>query len=430
MNVVVHRRNACRICRSDQLRRFLHFDNIPFTDGFLRPGNRSREFTAPLDLYWCDECHVVQTQHDVEVADYYRDYRYTVSESDFARHFMQRLAEETFRRFEFQRGWGVIEIGSGDGYQLGCFQALGARVLGFEPSHELTQASLAAGVPVIECLFTPETAREIPPEMRPAQAVLLTYTFDHLPDPVPFLGAVREILDPKRGVLIIEVHDLGKIVSRLETCLFEHEHPIYLNLRTMKRLLEREGFRLLNDDLVPEKERRANSLLVCAALESSEHAAGKGDRSLLCPAPSGPTGKRLLSPFPADLDALEEWATYEEFADRVHRGYERMRRYVRSGKKKGIRFAGYGAGGRGVLTLVMAGFTPKDIEFVCDRNVSLHGLLTPGSRIPVVPPEHLLADPVEEVIVFSFGYMEEIKRALGEYLRRGGRLVSFLDLFR
>jgi SAM-dependent methyltransferase len=411
MRAILHPRNACRTCGSNRLRPFLHFDDIPLTDDFLSPGSLDREFTAPLDLYWCGDCHVVQTQHDVEVTGYYRDYRYTVSRSHFARHFMQRLAEEAFRRFELPPGSRVIEIGSGDGYQLACFSGLGARVLGFEPSDELTRASLAAGVPVTQCLFTSETVREIPPDMRPAQVVLLTYTFDHLPDPVGFLRAVREILDPRLGVLIIEVHDLGKILTRLETCLFAHEHSIYLNLRTLKRLLEGEGFRLLNDDLVGEDERRANSLLTCAVLRQSE-------RPGICRA-EGP-----------GLDAMEEWKAYEEFAAGVRRGYDRMREYVRSGRMRGTRFAGYGAGGRGVLTLAMAGLGHQDVEFVCDQNVNLHGLLAPGSRIPVVSPQHLLADPVDEVIVFSFGYMDEIRQTLGEYLRHGGRLVSFLDLFR
>ena len=80
---------------------------------------------------------------------------------------------------------------------------------------------------------------------------------------------IRDVLDPERGVLVIEVHDLAKIMDRKEACLFEHEHSIYLNLFTMKCLLEKAGFKLLTSELVSEKECRGNSLLVAAALQNS-----------------------------------------------------------------------------------------------------------------------------------------------------------------
>lgn len=342
----------------------------------------------------------------------YREYGYTVAHSGFAQHFMERLASETFARFGCGPDDSVMEIGSGDGAQLACFQRLGARVLGFEPSDELTRVSRANGVPVAQCLFSAETLDQIPAPMRPAQVVLLTYTFDHLPDPLPFLQAVRQALDPKRGVLLIEVHDLDKIMQRRETCLFEHEHSIYLTALTMERLLERAGFRLLTADLLPERERRGNSLLVAAALDGSEHA------------PNPASFDR------AELARYDDWSTYARFSEAVQASYDNMRRYVRGRRAAGKRIAGYGAGGRGVMTLANADLGHRDIDYLCDQNTNFHGLLTPRSHVPVVPPERVLEDPVDEVIVFSFGYMNEIRQQLHAYEERGGRFVSLLDLLR
>jgi SAM-dependent methyltransferase len=410
MKYVIHRREACRACGASGPRRFLHFADLPLTDDYVTEQTTGTEFLAPLDVYWCAECKTAQTLHDVEVSDYYgREYRYTVSGSPFARRFMQRLAEEAFRRFGVRPGDRVIEVGSGDGHQLSCFRDLGARVLGFEPSADLTAQSREAGVPVNQCLFGAETVDSIPAEMRPAQVVLLTYTFDHLPDPLPFLNAVREVLDEERGVLLIEVHDLEKIIERRETCLFEHEHSIYLNELTMKRLLERAGFQLLTTRLVPEPERRGNSLLVAASLRGATHR------------PDPFTRHEELAP-------LEDWQTYSAFGDAVRKSYEGLRGYVRERTGAGKRIAGYGAGGRGVLTLAMADLSGREVSYVCDQNESLHGLLTPRSHVPIAPPSRLLDDPADETIVFSFGYLNEIRRQLSAYEGRGGRLISLLDL--
>lgn len=409
MKYTVHTRNTCRICGSTDLRRFLDFADLPFTDDFVTVKTAGTEFLAPLSVYWCADCKTAQTQHNVEVTDYYREYRYTVSSSPFAQRFMRQLARQTFQRFGFQPGDSVVEVGSGDGYQLACFQQVGARVLGFEPSADLTKVSREAGVPVSQCLFNADTVNEIPAGMRPVQVVLLTYTFDHLPDPLAFLQAVRKVLDPERGVLLIEVHDLQKIMERRETCLFEHEHSIYLNVLTMGRLLARAGFQLLTTDLVPEAERRGNSLLVAAGLQGSRHGAD-------------------ALPVSTGRAALEEWPAYQAFGDAVRKSYARMRDYIRSRTGTGKRIAGYGAGGRGVMTLAMAGLHNDDIAYVCDQNTSFHGLYTPRSHVPVVAPSHLLEDPVDEVIVFSFGYLNEIREQLVEYTGRGGKLVSLLEL--
>ena len=42
----------------------------------------------------------------------------------------------------------------------------------------------------------------------------------------------------------------------------------------------------------------------------------------------------------------------------------------------------------------------------------------------------LFKDPIDEVIVFAYGYMDEIKSMLSPLVERGGRLTSLLDLLR
>jgi len=409
MRCEIRHRETCRACGSRNLTQFVCLDDMPFTDEFVAPANAGSEFLAPLRVYVCSDCLTAQTLHDVEVADYYRDYHYTVSASPFAQAFMDRLAANTFEKFGFGAGDSVVEVGSGDGYQLKCFQKLGARVMGFEPSDQLTRDSRDAGVPTAQCLFEASTVDQIPADMRPVQVVLLTYTFDHLPDPLPFLHAVKSALDPERGILLLEVHDLAKIIERRETCLFAHEHSIYLTVLSMQRLLERAGFKLISGDIVPERQRRGNSLLIAASPKES---------------PREPWN---------DWDSqaakqYDDMAVYQTFQENVDRGYRHFAEHVRSLGAEGRRAAGYGAGGRGVMTLGAAQLGNGDLSYICDQNPSFHGLLAPKSHVPVVAPSRLIDDPVDEVIVFSFGYMDEILRTLAPHVERGGTVVSMLDL--
>jgi hypothetical protein len=76
----------------------------------------------------------------------------------------------------------------------------------------------------------------------------------------------------------------------------------------------------------------------------------------------------------------------------------------------------------------MAKLTAKEIAFMCDRNPYLHGKYTPGSQIQISPPERIITDRPDEVIVFNYGYIEEIRQQLAPYVEAGGKLTSVLDL--
>lgn len=400
-------RRACRVCGATRLTGFLNLLDMPLTDDFLGASELGNEFRWPLRIFVCDECHVSQTLHDVDVRDYYREYRYSVAHSPFARRFMRRLAEAVWEAYGCAPGDAVIEVGSSDGAQLGYFRALGARVFGFEPSAHLATAAVASGVPVAVRSFDEGADQVVPAAMLPAQVIASTYTFDHLPAPMRFLEVVRRLLDPERGVLLIEVHDLVKLVERREYCLFAHEHAGYYTAATMQRVLERAGFVLLGTDLLPEAERRGNSLLVIATLEGSRLAAGALPR--------------------IELGAYAVSGRYLDHGHAIEQGIERFRGHVADRRRRGIRLAGYGAGGRGVMSLA-AGARRGDFAYIVDANPDLHGYYTPVSHVPVSGPDRLSTDRVDEVVVFSFGYFDEIAESLAGYRAQGGLLTSLLDL--
>ncbi len=398
---------ACRNCRSTHLQPYLTLPPMPLTDAFRKVDEKGGDFLYPIKIFLCEDCGLSQILHNVSVGKYYEDYRYTSAGSKFFQAFMRSLAAEVWRRWDLSPGDSVIEIGSGDGAQLQCFQELGARVLGFEPSAVLTEVSRQAGVPALKQLYTPGSEKDVPADMMPARVVLLTYTFDHLPDPTAFARTVLPVLDRDRGLLVIEVHDLQKILDRREFCLFEHEHSVYPTSATLQAMLDRSGFTLIEVGLLPEAERRANSLLVVATPKGSQFSV-----QALPPLDKGPY---------STLDSCRH------FGQEIETSIAKLRAYVADRRGKGLRVAGYGAGGRGVMTLA-AMAQPGEIAYVCDQNPSFHGYLTPGAHVPVVAPAKLIEDSVDEIVVFSFGYFQEIWDSLAEFRSIGGRVISLLDL--
>lgn len=409
MNLSISQRDRCRNCGSSHLNNFLTLPKMPLAEGHVAPDSTDAAFVFDLKIYWCKDCGVVQTLHDIDLADYYADYDYTVSSSSLVQTFMRSFADESWRRFGMQPGDVVIEIGSSDGYQLKCYKDLGAKVLGFEPAAGLVRAARGMDVDTLECLFTADTITQIPSDLLPAQAVIAQYTFDHLPDPTSFLETIKQVLDPHRGVVIIEVHDFEKIVERREACLLTHEHSIYLSEDSIERVFAQAGFRLVCTDLVPEALRRGNSLIGVGT---------PADSSILSQQPKAER---------ASIRQLREGVTYEAFAKDVLVAHQHFAEAVRKLRCQGKRVAGYGAAGRGVNTILIAGLTDDDLVAMYDMNTKLQGMLMPGTRIPVKAPEALYDDQIDEVIVFCYGYLDEIRQYFSTFTERGGRITSMLD---
>jgi hypothetical protein len=66
---------------------------------------------------------------------------------------------------------------------------------------------------------------------------------------------------------------------------------------------------------------------------------------------------------------------------------------------------------------------PEMVEYIVDRSPLKQGLYTPNVAIPVVPPERLLSDQPEYVLLLAWNFEDEILAQQAEYRRRGGRFI-------
>jgi hypothetical protein len=410
MKVKIVDRSNCRLCRSKDLTKILNFKSIPFFDEIVTKENLGKDFSYPMNLYFCNKCLSVQSKHDINIKEYYKNYQYVASNSPFIKNYMQSLVDFCFKRFNLRNDDKVIEVGAADGYLLSLFKDRGMKVLGFEGAENLCRLASQKGVDVINKLFEKNAIKIIPKNFKNVQLFVLLHTFDHLHDPIAFLKIVKKILDPKKGVFLIEVHDLNDIYTKHETSLFGHEHATFLHYNSISRLLKRQGFKIIEFNFLPKDLCRGSSMLVAATLEKSNLKASND-----------------FSNFEqSNLDKIE---TFVNFQRSAAISFKNLRDYIESKKKLGKRFVGYGAWGRGVTTLAMAGITIDHLEFVADGNPNLKGCYTPATHIPILDPASITIKNVDEVIVFNYGYINEIKITLSDFLNQGGKIISVIDIF-
>lgn len=395
---------GCRICDTKLSEAVFHLPGMPLTDDFVSVSTPERqEYIHDITIYRCQQCGVVQNPQDFDHETYYQDYQYSTGHSEFTQRFMSAYAAEIFRAFEQangRRARSVLEIGSGDGQQLARFKPLGAEVLlGVEPSEYLARIASGIGIATEVGLFGSEM---VPRLTVPVDVCMSSYTFDHVRDPLDYLRAAHAVLS-ENGILALEIHDFGKIVDRTEYCLFEHEHTIYLDDERVGAILAASGYSLVSINPLPSSVTRGNSLIVIAKKEGSAESSKVGR-----------SGGRPL----AELRDLQR---------RIDSTIERIDAWIRQ-LPQGASLVGFGVGGRGVMT-VAALSEYRRFSAMLDSNYESNKLLTPKTRIPVLGPDGWRNVNEAFCLVFSFGYFDEITRALLAAGFRRDRVVSLLDFY-
>ena len=72
----------------------------------------------------------------------------------------------------------------------------------------------------------------------------------------------------------------------------------------------------------------------------------------------------------------------------------------------------------------------KNFKFLIEKNPKSQNIYAPGSGLQIVNLEHLKENPVDEILVFSFGYMDEIKKDLKKYGYKSNQIKSFIDVMK
>ncbi|MDT7567437.1 MAG: hypothetical protein QOG76_6061 [Pseudonocardiales bacterium] len=229
----------------------------------------------------------------------------------------------------------------------------------------------------------------------------------HAPDQ---RAALRQRVDRLRpgGRLVLQFHSLAAILADGQWNALRHGHFGYYSTPALSGMLGQLGLTVIGARRFPLYG--GTVCLVATADPDLEDLGGRpGLESLL--ADELAAGVRDV----AVLRGLQGAAA---------RAAGQLNEFVTGHCAQGRRVFGYGAASRAVALLNLAGLDERLLLGVADAAAAKHGCRVPGTRIPILAPSELVEQAPDLVLVFVPELMAEVRAALPDIERAGGRWVD------
>jgi SAM-dependent methyltransferase len=392
----------CRFCAAPVTTVVCDLGMSPLCESFLAADQRNQmEPFYPLRADFCQRCWLVQLESYVAPESIFTEYAYFSSYSDSWVDHARRYTEAMIDRFGLGAGSMIVELASNDGYLLQHFVERGVPVLGVEPAVNVAEAAEARGVPTLTRFFGRELAGELAADRGQADLVVANNVLAQVPDLNDFVAGIARLLAPG-GVVTVEFPHLVRLLEGNQFDTIYHEHFSYFSFGTARRIFGRHGIELFD---VEELATHGGSLRIFG-----RHRDAPG------PAPSARVDALAAREAAAGMETL---APYLGFGARVERTKRRLLEFLVQAKDEGASIAGYGAPGKGNTLLNYCGIRTDFLDYTVDRNPYKHGRFTPGTHIPIHPPERLAETRPDYILILPWNLKDEIIAQL-DYTRAWG----------
>ncbi|MFN9029701.1 MAG: methyltransferase domain-containing protein [Betaproteobacteria bacterium] len=400
----------CRACGQTAVDAvFCDLGGAPPSNRFLRHEDLTRpEPWLPLRTLVCRHCRLVQVDQIADAAlhraIFNDDYAYFSSYSSAWLAHACALVERACARLGLGGDDFVLEVASNDGYLLRYVVERGLRCLGVEPTANTAAVARARGVPTEIAFFDLALAQRLAARHGRARWIAANNVLAHVPDPNPFVAGLAAALH-EQGALTLEFPHLVAMVRERQFDTIYHEHFSYFSLLAAERLLARHGLAVWDVEQLPT---HGGSLRLWVA-----HAAAQ------C-APSAALERFRAEERALGVDGGAFYTGFQRAAEDVKNAFVG---FLLQARAVGKTVAAYGAAAKGNTLLNFAGVRSDLLACVADASPHKQGRYLPGSRIPVVAPEHLDRLRPDYIVLLPWNLEAELTARWRHAAAWGARLV-------
>ncbi|RXZ30978.1 class I SAM-dependent methyltransferase [Oxalobacteraceae bacterium CAVE-383] len=397
----------CRHCSTELTDTFVDLGFSPPSNAYLRREDLVRPETYyPLRVMVCRSCWLVQTEDYAHHEQLFAtDYAYFSSTSTTWLAHAAGYVEMIVGRLGLDGGSKVVELAANDGYLLQYMQQRGIPNLGVEPTRSTADAARAKGIRVVEEFFGVGLARKLLESEGPADLMIANNVLAHVPDINDFLGGIALLLAPD-GTVTIEFPHLLNLVRFAQFDTIYHEHFSYLALGSVETMMRAQGLRVYDVEELPT---HGGSLRIYACREDAA----------LALQPAVEAMRKREQDF-----GLQDMRTYQGFQARAETIKVDFLSFLLEQKRLGKKVMAYGAAAKGNTLMNYSGVHADLVSLVADAATSKQSKYMPGSHVPIVSPETLIAEKPDFVVILPWNLKDEVEEQLSCIRGWGGKFAA------
>lgn len=393
----------CRICGSDQLTSVMSLGEQALTGVF--PHSRTEKITTgPVDLVKCaakDGCGLVQLKQSYDLSEMYgMNYGYRSGlNASMVRHLHSKVAKVMALEILKPRDL-VIDIGSNDATTLRAYPQGRYQLVGIDPTGVKFSSYYPPEIRLISEFFSAEAVSKALSGKK-AKVITSFSMFYDLEDPISFAREIEGSLD-EEGVWIFEQSYLPAMLRTNSFDTICHEHLEFYALKQINWIADKAGLKVLD---VEFNDINGGSFSITAAKANATHQ---------------PNVERLNKILADEKElGLDTTKAFDDFKLRVEQARTALMNFLIDAKKEGKRVCGLGASTKGNVLLQYYGIDDQLLSEIGEVNEDKFGAFTPGTLIPLVPEDQVLASNPDYLLVLPWhfrAFFESLPKLKGRNL--------------
>ena len=379
---------------------FLDLGRQPIANKFLNKNEFNDEFFFDLKVVFDDKTKLVSLKNFVKPEMMFNEsYAYHASMSETMKIHFQDLAENIQNEF-FPTN--VLEIGSNDGIFIRHFNP--DTSVAVEPCENFADIVKDMEYKTYAKFWTKELSSLIKQEHGTMDLIYAANCICHIQDLDNAFTAVKNLLKPS-GVFVFEDPSLIRMLERGSYDQIYDEHAHVFSVIALDNILRKNGLKIFSVDNL------------------SVH--GGSNRIYASHIDSGTVGDSVKQNINEEMVfGLDQFETYQIFADRVKTSKEVLNRKLSNLTKNGKRIVSIGATSKSSTVFNYCGIDSSLIDFITDTTPDKQGLLAPGSHIPVVDRDSVNLNDYDYAFLGAWNFKDVIANKEREFVEKGGEFIT------
>jgi hypothetical protein len=381
---------------------------------FIEEGQTGRFGLGELKLMLCRESGLLQLENTLPLDEMYGKYWYRSGINSTMRKKLKDVADSCLSSVKLDDGDVFLDIACNDGTMFD-FVPDNLIKVGIDPADNsfVEESSKKADV-IVQDFFTADAYKNTKfGHIKPKIITSIAMFYD-LDNPYPFVNDIKEVLADD-GLWVMQLSYTPLMLKQLAFDNICHEHICYYSLSSIKYLLDKAGFDIVDCQLNDVNGGSFRVYIMKSTADKSKFRC-KQERDV------AEFRVNALLEYEKTLN-LNDPETYKNFYNKICELKESTVGFIQQELDRGKSIWGYGASTKGNTLLQWYGLNNKHIEYIAERSEQKYGLKTVGTEIPICSEKLMRDKQPDYLLILPWHFVTEFTKREKEYINNGGKFI-------